>query len=427
SAGTTSFASGIADNGIAVSGDFFGSGRELAIHRVGPGWDLADPGERLSGEWETMRIDSRGLSSEDAIVPFDHDGDGRAELLRYYRRDDRQLYLQLIRLRRTGPSSAEAQFISELFQPCLEAGRNQSVSVVPGLADVDGDGLTDLVHGCITETFHGGERPPIVTRAWWVKRRDGAGGPTSFLPGQAIASTAATSASFIDVNGDGRTDVVLGDRAYGLLRGAGGFTLLDQHTPDEGSLLADFNGDGLDDVFLVRGSGTIRVRLSTGHELAAPVVVASEWELPPNEHGCGRSYAELVSSDFRVVDLDGDGRQDLIAYQDTVSRDESGTFLFAGDAGYRDDGSCPRTIIYRNRGTSFEAELPTTRVPGLGGRLEDRYLRPSQGAFYVRDPQGPLRCSNDLTPSSTPPPPSPPSSPHDPPPLPPPSRDPDDS
>ncbi len=156
-------------------------------------------------------------------------------------------------------------------------------------------------------------------------------------PGTPFAtSTSYGPLAYGDVTGDGKGDVVAGvvsSPATSQLdvmarASAGGLTAPVRYATVEGSLVrnvatADVDGDGLRDVVVSTAVGVQVFRQTTGHVLAAPVVVA-----------------DTADTTFvAAADLDGDGRADLVRTTATESSTEL-SVLYA-----RPDGSWTRQLL----------------------------------------------------------------------------------
>jgi hypothetical protein len=160
----------------AISGDFFGEGYELALRTTGgAGWTAVDPRRRSEGgRWDALRFTTP--TADEALIPFDFDTDGRSELLRYYvDPGDRSLIrVAVARLRRVDATTAALDtVVGPAGLPELRVGRQGlECRWMPALADIDGDGLTDLLHGCVrtTRDQEGAER---VSTSWSFHAAEG--------------------------------------------------------------------------------------------------------------------------------------------------------------------------------------------------------------------------------------------------------------
>ena len=178
--------------------------------------------------------------------------------------------------------------------------------------DLDGDGLADLVQPI--PFFSGGS-----DYVWQYRLNSGGTfGPwitttvPAWMPGTLSRPDPLFGLAF-DPNGSGKLGLLLS--ADELLRlGAAGLEKATVTLPVRDycdPLFLDLNGDGLLD-WLARGPGaTIATAINTGNGFKAPVM----WTLPgPYQTAfprwCDPDYAG--SNGVRVIDFDGDGRQDLL-------------------------------------------------------------------------------------------------------------------
>jgi hypothetical protein len=198
-----------------------------------------------------------------------------------------------------------------------------------GTGDFNGDGLTDVVvvgHGYDTSPFPG-ETPTI----YWGQAGGGLLDGSEALP-QTPAFT--HSVAIADVNGDKIDDLFLGN-IYGkeeftprLLLGQTNGRFMEAILPNSigagalqtngnrpvTSLLADVTGDGFIDL-IAGGDHAVYVYpgLNTARGLTGPFF-AEKTNLPVGFFGSNNSH----SVDVQTLDLNQDGRQDLLLSQTTI-------------------------------------------------------------------------------------------------------------
>jgi hypothetical protein len=189
----------------------------------------------------------------------------------------------------------------------------------PAVGDIDGDGQPEVVAG--TGTFY--SNPPFslpVGRYVSAWNNDG-----SLLWRTALPQRVTGSPAIGDVNGDGKLDVVVGalDGKVYAFNGSTGAILWSNLARDIfnnaglggnvqvfSPVLADYDGDGLDDVFIAIGWDVAVMKGTNGALLTG----TSPGDTKPSYYG---SYSLLGTP--AVGDLDKDGKLDLVSASGTTT------------------------------------------------------------------------------------------------------------
>lgn len=195
------------------------------------------------------------------------------------------------------------------------------------LADVNGDGLVDLVQGFGTDANK--QRVYLHNGTGWSLANDW------LLPSEAyfIANDRKDNAvRLADVNGDGLADLVQSfgtnsDRHRVWLNSGSGWEISTWTVPLEagfvtdndkvnGVQLADVNGDGLDDLVQSYGnsSNSHRVWLNNNHGWASAASI-----VPLGSEFVGEEANTQFDNGVRIADINADGRVDLIQAKDGLA------------------------------------------------------------------------------------------------------------
>lgn len=284
-----------------VSGNFRGEGRNL-LSLPYDGWENISMTEPVSGIITgTSAFNTGGvwdLQSPNRFFLADFDGDGRTDYM--VRKGDGNITVY-----GWNGSSLVPKFTppaTPRYPDLVTVSDDWSYSdTAPNryfLLDVNADGRTDIVH-----------RDDKGKIEVWLST--GSGFSTSYVsqfPGEFPYDEQGGPLVVMDINGDGYPDILWGfGNGFVYLGNGTAFNsplLLNapwgQAQPEDRFQRADVNGDGLDDLILVAANGgTATVYLSKGNGSFEP------WT------SVGMPFGNTPGQ-FEVVDLNGDGRDDLI-------------------------------------------------------------------------------------------------------------------
>jgi type VII secretion-associated serine protease mycosin len=192
---------------------------------------------------------------------------------------------------------------STLFDPAQLIPVNIEVESIR-VGDVTGDGRDDIVFGSLNEVLGS---PDLQGKLFVVAQKpDGTlAAPVHYDP---VQSTQMTSIGLLDVDRDGRRDVVVaGPDGLEWFKQTSGGVLASQGLLLASSggvgmvVAADIDGDGVDDIALIEPSGLKLLTHGAG----------SSFSLSPVSAG------SIAVGELEAGDLDGDGRTDLAAWSNS--------------------------------------------------------------------------------------------------------------
>ncbi|WP_406656532.1 FG-GAP-like repeat-containing protein [Methanolobus sp. ZRKC2] len=178
------------------------------------------------------------------------------------------------------------------------------------LADVNGDGLVDIIRGYDAYNDKYGT---------WLNTGSGWSSSSTWNPPAPFSGNGADAGTRLaDVNGDGLVDIIRGYDAYNdkygtwLNTGSGWSSSSTWNPPvpfsgngvDVGTRLADLNGDGLVDI--IRGYDAYNDKYGTWLNTGSGWSSASTWNPPVAFSGNG------ADNGVRLADVNGDGLVDLL-------------------------------------------------------------------------------------------------------------------
>jgi hypothetical protein len=248
------------------------------------------------------------------VLPSDVNGDGRPDLVISSQAGADEL---VVILNATQPGSSTLSLGSEADLP---------VGKLPNVvraADINGDGRPDLA----VANNEGNSVSVLLNDA-----APGASTP-SFAPQQSFTvGTTPRSLQAVDLNGDGRVDLAIGNRSSHTLSvllnttapGAAAAGFASQNIEAEplpfGLAAADLNGDGRQDLIYTGQKGRALVSMNTtGAPTAAAPSLAAKQEAAAGGH----------PSSVAAADFNGDGKPDLVVAN---RNDGTASVLFDGTA-----------------------------------------------------------------------------------------------
>jgi RHS repeat-associated protein len=265
--------------------------------------------------------------------------------------------------------------VSSTWNPSISFSNN-GVDQGVRVADVNGDGLPDIIQG-----FYNGTATTSVayinTGTGWVVS-------STWNPSIDFSNSGTdTGARIADVNGDGLPDIiqsysdVSGVTHYAAyINNGNGWTLnpvwnppalfIASGTTDVGTRLADVNGDGLPDVVqaYTDGGGTshFATYMNTGNGWATSTT--SIWNSPVVFANNG------VDTGARIMDVNGDGLADIIqAYTDSGSANHFAAYLNKGN-GWASASAWNPPITFTLNGTDNGTRTVDVNGDGLPDILQ---------------------------------------------------------
>jgi RHS repeat-associated protein len=389
---------GASGSAYPLAGDWNGDGRTDLLVSISNEWNVF-AGETDGTFASAVDTNISSTTNPDKARIIDFNGDGLSDLL----------YQDGSSNWKVAPSDGGAT--SSGFGSAIDTGISTSAVANPFLADVNGDGLADLVYQ---------QGSSIV---WYLN--EGGSFPSSYsgiLSGewsmQAYSASALDSAlRTLDANGDGRADLIVeiedcianpsdpeeiicNNDYYLLLASGNSFTWVTiaedipegEHYTNFRS--GDFNGDGLDDLLYLNYQGTGWImKISTGTGLVS---------------GSAASVPVTNAGKAMIADYDGDGRDDLIRVDTShlyihrsegntlpssatvaeISSGVGGSTVFAADvtgSGYADIVRTSGSAWYIHTHDSDLADVVTDFTDGLGRTVSVAYESLAQSAAYTLD------------------------------------------
>ena len=339
--------------GVGASGEAVPTGEAVLSPPDGK-WLTDEEGNQYF-IWEVPRLEGQYIWEDEHTVRLR--GGMPLKLARY---DDKTFYAKIFRVapgegspvrdKKPGPADLEKAAASYRFElPVVDR-----VSLAPfdaglprtgqwrngfDVADMNGDGLLDIVHG---PSRKGTSRPAIFlgdgkgTWRLWTEVR---------FPDTVRYDYGDVAAA--DLNGDGKMDLVVAMHVLGLRAflgdGKGGFSTLwseglDYRVPQEGDAppgfssrairIVDWNGDKQPDVlalgegmYLNVNRGDQKVDVAPGSSFGAAVYLnggKGTWERKDK----GTDTSQLFGDTLGLGDFDGDGRTDFVTSASFVNRDD---------------------------------------------------------------------------------------------------------
>ena len=240
------------------------------------------------------------------------------------------------------------------------------------IADVNGDGLPDIVQGYTNASNQQTLGAWINTGSGWVASSTW-NPPSSFNNRQMFSQTGDIGVRIADVNGDGLPDIIQSllnsdgsaSTTNAWINAGSGWVASSTWNPptyfanysvttsgDIGTRLMDVNGDGLPDIVQSyrNGDGSVTssaVYLNAGHGWVA----TTTWSVP----AYFADYSTQTAGDIgvRVADINGDGLLDIIqGFTNAAGTQTLAAWINNGHGWTRDNSSAPPTSFVNYQLTS---------------------------------------------------------------------------
>ncbi|MGE0222494.1 MAG: hypothetical protein AB7F35_03750 [Acetobacteraceae bacterium] len=339
----------LADRGATVDPGF---GFVIWSPAAGGGVDLNDPATG-GGDGFVMRGEAAQDRAGSAMASIaDLNGDGRMDVLigapgnNAGGADAGSAYVVFGRTAQTPVNLTNVAAGTGGFRIVGEAAGDGAGSALASVADMNGDGLADIIVGASGNDAGGSNAGAVyvvfgksTTAGVSLATLGGSGGGFRIVGAAAGALTGSTVSGLGDVNGDGLGDILIGapgrDRAYVVFgksgtadvlladveAGIGGFAILGEHAGDLSALTVagggDFNKDGILDLVIGTprnneggaNAGAVYVVWGGGHATVDLSLVAAGIG---GAKIVGSAGSRAGSSVAVQADMTGDGRPELL-------------------------------------------------------------------------------------------------------------------
>lgn len=316
-----------------------------------------------SQEFSGFGFDSIGNGNGPGLIPLDLNGDGKTDLIQQWNYGSGTLYLMTYISNGDGTFTAGIQNMGQGFNSTGQGG--------PGLiaVDVNGDGRTDLV-----QQYNNGGYFAVFT---YLSNGDGTFSTHyQTFPGYGYNSTGSGPGLFpVDLNGDGKGDLIAQWNNGGVLNiftyisnGDGTFTVGAQNLGQgydstgqggPGLVPLDVNGDGKTDLIQQYNNGgyfAVFTYISKGDG-----TFTTSYQTFP---GYGFNSTGTGDPGLIALDLNGDGKGDLIAQWNNSGTLNIFTYLSNGDGTFTVGGQSLGNG-YNSNGQGSPGLIPVD-LPGLG-------------------------------------------------------------